>query len=140
MLALCYAATVGNDNAVRLGGMVIDLAPGPRGMSYARARVQALQLLDGGWRVYYQGRLIGSAPATEIAELIRTRRRRKGTRAAHDAVYLASAPGRPHREAAPAGAAPAAAEKLGQRTPSSLRVGPIRRAGPGQIIKGTRIA
>jgi hypothetical protein len=142
ILALSYAATVGNDNAVRLGGMVIDLAPGPGGMSYARARVAVLQLLDGSWRVYYQGRQIGAAPATEIAELIRTRRRRKGIRAAHDAawVFRASAPGLTHSEFAPPGAKSAAAAKLAQRTPSSLRVGPVRRAGPGQIIKGTRIA
>ena len=140
ILALSYAATVGNDNAVRLGGMVIDIAPGPRGMSYARARVAVLQLLDGSWRVYYQGRQIGAAPATEIAQLIRTRQRRKGVPAAHDAVYLASAPGLPDREPVPAGAQAAAAAKLGERTPSSLQVGPVRRAGPGRIIKGTRIA
>jgi len=140
ILALSYAATVGNDNAVRLGGLVIDIAPGPHRMSYARARVAVLQLLDGSWRVYYQGRQIGAATATEIAELTRTRRRRKGVPAAHDAVYLASAPGRPQREPVPAGAQSAAAAKLRERTPSSLRVGPVRRAGPGQIIKGTRIA
>jgi transposase len=140
ILALSYAATVGNDNAVRVGGMVIDIAPGPHRMSYARARVQVLQLLDGSWRVYYQGRQIGAAPATEIAELTRTRRRRGGVPAAHDAVYLASAPGVPNREPAPAGTQAAAAAKLGERTPSSLRVGPVRRAGPGQIIKAKRIA
>ena len=140
ILALSYKATVGNDNAVRLAGVIIDIPPGPRGMSYARARVQVLQLLDGSWRVYYQGRQIGQAPATEIADLIRTRRRRKGVPAAYDAVYRASAPGLSHREPVPEGAQPAAAAKLAQRTPSSLRVGPIRRAGPGQIIQGRRIA
>lgn len=140
ILALSYAATVGQDNAIRLGGQVIDIAPGPRGMSYAGARVQLLQLLDGSWRVYYRQRLIAGAPATGIAELIRTRRRRKGIPAAHDAVYLASAPGQPQREPAPPGTQPATAQKLAQLTPSSLRVGPVRRAGPGQTIKATRIA
>jgi len=140
ILALSYHATAGNDNAVRLGDVVIDIPPGPRGMSYARARVQVLQLLDGSWRVYYHGRQIGHAPATEIANFIRTKRRRKGVPAAYDAVYRASAPGRPDREPVPAGAQPAAAANLAPRTPSSLRVGPIRRAGPGHIIKGRRIA
>jgi hypothetical protein len=139
-VALSYAATVGNDNAVRVGGTVIDIAPGPRRMSYARMRVQVLQLLDGSWRVYYQGRPIGAAAATEIAELIRTRRRRKGVPAAHDAVYLASAPGRAQPESAPAGAKSAPAAKLAQSTRSDLRTGTIRRVGPGQIIKATRIA
>ncbi len=141
-LALCYEATVGNDNAVRFGGVVIDIPPGARGMSYARARVQVRQSLDGSWRVYYQQRLIASAPATEIAELIRTRRRRKGVRAAHDAawVFRASAPGLPQSENLAPGLRPPPAAKLAQRTPSSLRVGALRRAGPGQIIKGTRIA
>jgi transposase len=140
ILALSYGAAVANDNTVSLGGVVIDIAPGPRGMSYARRRATVLQLLDGSWRVYYQGRQIGQAPATEIANLIRTKRRRKGVPAAYDAVYRASAPGLPDREPVPHGAQPAPAAKLGQRTPSSLRVGPIRRAGPGQIIKGRRIA
>jgi transposase len=143
ILALSYVATVCNDNTVHLGGVVIDIPPGPHGISYARARVAVRQLLDGSWRVYYQQRLIASAPATEIADLIRTKRRRKGVPAAHDAawVFAASAPGvpgaehiaRPHRPPPPDA-------QLGQRTPSSLRPGPVRRAGPGRTIKGTRIA
>jgi len=129
VLSLSYRATVGNDNTVRFAGMVIDIAPGPRARSYARHQVQVRQLLDGSWRVYYQDELIATAPPTEIADLIRTRRRRKGVRAAHDAawVFRASAPGRTPAE-------------LARLTPSAVRVGPIRRAGPGQIIKGKRIA
>jgi hypothetical protein len=48
-------ATVENDNAVRLGGITIHIAPGRHRASYARARVEVRQLLDGSWRVYYQG-------------------------------------------------------------------------------------
>jgi len=141
VLALSYEATVGNDNTVRFAGLVIDVPPGPRRRSYARCRVQVRQLLDGSWHVYYQDQLIATAPATEIAELIRTKRRRKGVRAAHDAawVFAASAPGVAPREHLLPGlkSAPAA---IAQRTPSSLRPGPIRRARPGRIIKATRIA
>ena len=50
--SLRYPATVLNDNTVRLGGMVIDVPPGPRQRSYARAHVEVHQLLDGSWRVY----------------------------------------------------------------------------------------
>jgi hypothetical protein len=50
-----YEATVGNDNTVRLGGIIIDIPPGPHRASYAKARVEVRQLLDGSWRLYYQG-------------------------------------------------------------------------------------
>jgi transposase len=71
-----YEATVLNDNSVRLGGVVIDIPPGPRQRSYAQARVEVRQLLDGSWRVYFGERLIASAAATRTGEL-RTLRRRK---------------------------------------------------------------
>ena len=71
-----YEATVLNDNTVRLGGIVIDIAPGPRGRSYARARVEVRQFLDGSWRVYYEDVLVATAPRTQLGEL-RARKRRK---------------------------------------------------------------
>jgi hypothetical protein len=46
-----YQATVGNDNAVRLGGIILDIPPGPRHRGYAKTRVQVRHLLDGRWRV-----------------------------------------------------------------------------------------
>src|SRR5688572_15467360 len=49
-----YEATVGNDNAVRLAGLILDIPPGPRRRGYAKARVELRQLLDGRWRVYYK--------------------------------------------------------------------------------------
>jgi len=128
LLSLCYRATVGNDNAVRLAGMVIDIPPGPKGRSYARRQVEVRQLLDGRWRVYFQGQPIAEAPATEPAERIRAKRRRKGVRSAHDAVWvnLASRPGPPPPSAPEARAAPPAPT--------------VRRAGPGRRIGATRIA
>ena len=131
ILSLCYPVTVGNDNAVRLDGLVIDIPPGPKGRSYARAKVQARQLLDGRWQVYFQDQVIARAPAAEIAELIRTKRRRKGVPGAYDAAYvnLASAPPRPALDPD----APAA-------TRANLPTATVRRAGPGRTIRATRIA
>jgi transposase len=120
LLSFCYPAIVGNDNAVRLAGLVIDIPPGPKGCSYARQRVEVRQLLDGCWRVYLGEQPIAEAPATEPTELIRTKRRRKDLPAAFDAVYvnLASAP----------------VARINPPTPTA------RRASPGRTIGATRIA
>lgn len=72
-----YQATVGNDNAVRLGGMILDLPPGPRQSGYAKARVEVRQLLDGRWRVYSQDRLLLETTAPGELQPLRTLRRRK---------------------------------------------------------------
>ena len=53
-----YEATVGNDNAVRLSGTILDIPAGPRRRGYARARVEIRQLLDGRWRVYCKNELL----------------------------------------------------------------------------------
>jgi transposase len=118
MLSFRYEATVGNDNAIRYGGMIVDVPPGPSGRGYAGVKAELRQMLDGSWRVYYQDRLIAMHEATETAEPILAKRRRKGSRAASDSVwvYMQSAP-----HAKPA-------------TKS------VRRAGPGGLIGATRIA
>ena len=93
--SLRYEATVGNDNAVRLGGMVIDIPEGPRRRSYAKARVEVRQLLDGSWRIYYGDKVIADHPTTELNEPVKTlRRRKKSAKAAskYHWVYAASAP------------------------------------------------
>lgn len=125
ILSLKYEATVGNDNAIRYAGMIIDVAPGPKQRSYAGVRVQMCQLLDGSWRAYYKDAVIATAPASELAEPIRTRNRRKGVRAALESkwVYLASAP-EPEKGTAPAHTAKPTA----------------RRASTGRTIGATRIA
>jgi transposase len=121
LLSRCYPATIGNDNTVRLAGMVIDIPPGAQHRSYARQRVEVRQLLDGSWRVYWHDQPIAEAPATESVELIRAKQRRKGVPAAYDAVYvnLASAP-------APARVDPPTAK--------------VRRAGSSGAIGATKIA
>ena len=72
-----YEATVRNDNTVRLGGITIDIAPGPHRVSYAKARVGVRQLLDGSWRIYYQGNKIAHHQATRLREPIRVMKRSK---------------------------------------------------------------
>jgi len=75
-LSFRYRATVLNDNTVRLSGLVLDVPPGPGRRSYAHARVDVHQLLDGSWRVYHEGCCIATAPPTELGEL-RARKNRK---------------------------------------------------------------
>lgn len=75
--SFCYQATVLNDNTVRLGGMVIDIPPGPRQRGYAHARVEVRQLLDGSWRVYYRDRLIATAASSASHELRALKGRRR---------------------------------------------------------------
>jgi transposase len=72
-----YAATVLNDNTVRLEGMVIDIPPGPRKRSYAGVRIELRQFLDGGWRVYRGDTLIATAAPTAPGELRALRRHRR---------------------------------------------------------------
>lgn len=76
-----YEAVVGNDNAVRIGGLVIDIPPGPDRTGFARARVEVRQLLDGTWRVSRHGVCIAKHKATELRNLSTRRRRiiRTGT-------------------------------------------------------------
>lgn len=71
-----YEATVANDNAVRLGGMILDIPPGPRREGYAKKRVEVCQLLDGRWRVYYQNKLLLETSPPPIPVPLRTLRRR----------------------------------------------------------------
>ncbi len=89
-----YQAVVGNDNAVRLGGMVIDIPEGPGQRGYAKARVEVRQLLDGSWTVYYKDTLIAQTDSTPLKEPIRAKPRRKAkVRGASEEqwIYMASA-------------------------------------------------
>jgi transposase len=71
-----YPATVGNDNAVRLGGIILDIPPGPRHRGYAKARVEVRQLLDGRWRVYAKDQLLLETTPPVVAVPLRTLRRK----------------------------------------------------------------
>jgi Helix-turn-helix domain len=74
-----YEATVGNDNTVRLGGMILDIPAGPRRRGYAKARVEVRQLLDGRWRVYDKDQLLLETTPPVVQAPLRTLRRRHRT-------------------------------------------------------------
>jgi hypothetical protein len=97
IISFRYLATVGNDNTVRLGGLILDIPPGPQGRSYAKAKVEARQLLNGSWRIYAQDQLIAKHSSTSLKEpvraLPRNKHHAKGVKD-YNWVYLASAPSR----------------------------------------------
>lgn len=72
-----YQATVGNDNAVRLGGIILDIPPGPRHRGYAKARVEVRHLLDGRWRVYSKNEMLLETTPPVVQAPLRTLRRRQ---------------------------------------------------------------
>ena len=80
IISFRYSAPVRNDNTVRLHGMVIDIAPGPGGRSYAKAMVEVRQHLDGTWGVYHQDKRIGSAAPTTLAEVMPRRHRKRSAK------------------------------------------------------------
>jgi len=94
--ALCfhYPSIVGNDNTVRLGGLIIDIPEGSHGRSYAKAIVDVCQLLDGRWKIFYKKKLIARYETTALREPLRTMKRKKPGRAGKESswVYLSSAP------------------------------------------------
>src|SRR5450759_470048 len=53
-----YWRTVSKDNVVPLAGRAIPIPPGPQRRSYARARVEVREHLNGSASVHYQGRCI----------------------------------------------------------------------------------
>lgn len=95
IISFRYPAVVANDNCLRLQGEIIDIPPGPAGRSYAKARVEARQLLDGSYHVFYQNRLIAHTQPKPIREPIYTKARRKyttQTQLVEKTVYLTSLP------------------------------------------------
>ena len=93
IISFRYRSVVGNDNSVRIGGLILDLPPGPNRRSYAKTQVEVRQLLDGSWRVYRHDRLIARHASTELRDPVRAlahNRRIKGA-SSDQWVYLASA-------------------------------------------------
>ena len=80
-----YQRTVGMDNTVRFGGERLQLLPGPRRRSWARAAVEVQERLDGALAVYYHGDCLATTPAPVEAPLLRARGGRRGGAAAADA-------------------------------------------------------
>ena len=73
-----YERTVGADNVVALGEHRVQLLPGRNRISYAKARVEVHERMDGSLAVYYQGEQIASQPAPAEAPVLRTRHGRLG--------------------------------------------------------------
>jgi transposase len=86
--AFQYMPTVLNDNTIRISGVVIDIPAGPGHRGYAGTRVQAVQMLDGAWRVYKGDTLIARKAATSMKEprALRHRKRSAASMAFRQAV------------------------------------------------------
>ena len=67
-----YERTVANDNTISFGGHKLQIPPGPHQRSYAHARVQLHQHLDGHLTIHYQGQRLASF-AAEQSEPVRVR-------------------------------------------------------------------
>lgn len=100
-VAFAYEAAVGNDNTVRLGGIAIDIPPGPARRSYAKASVLVRQHLNGSWTVSLGARQIAAHPPTPVREPIRSWKSRENgnDRAPRTVlqVYIASKPALPSK-------------------------------------------
>ena len=75
LCAFHYARQVAADNTVRVEDVVLQLLPGPRRRSHARASADVVQCLDGSWRVYVADRLVTTTPAPSDPGQLRARRR-----------------------------------------------------------------
>ena len=73
-----YSRTVGADNVVTLGEHRVQLLPGRDRISYAKARVEIHERLDGSLAVYYRGEHVASQPAPATAPVLRARKGRLG--------------------------------------------------------------
>jgi len=58
-----HERTVANDNTISFAGHKLQIPPGPRQRSYAHARVQLHQHLDGHLTIHYQGQRLASFEA-----------------------------------------------------------------------------
>jgi transposase len=66
-----YWRSVGLDNTVSLGQARLQIEPGRERRSYARAKVQVHQHLDGSLHVYHEGRLLAIQTAPPEAPVLR---------------------------------------------------------------------
>lgn len=69
-----YYRTVGPDNVVRLGEHRLQIRPTNGRSSYARAKVEVHERLDGSLAAYYQGECLATQPAPSEAPVLRMRK------------------------------------------------------------------
>jgi transposase len=86
-----YWRSVGRDNTVRLGEARLQIEPGRERRSYAQAKVQVHQHLDGSLHVYHEGHLLASKPAPPEAPVLRLQHAHHAQRSL-DAPVAAPAP------------------------------------------------
>jgi len=68
-----YCRTVGADNVVRFGEHRLQVVPTNGRASYARARVEVHERMDGSLMIYYKGHCLATKPAPPEAPLLRVR-------------------------------------------------------------------
>ncbi|MDP7240874.1 MAG: ISNCY family transposase, partial [Dehalococcoidia bacterium] len=78
VLCFKYQRTVAKDNTVKLGEHILQLLPGPQRSSYARARVEVQERLDGSLVVAYQGQVIATRKAPPHPVTLRARKGLRG--------------------------------------------------------------
>ena len=83
VLCFKYRRMVARDNTVRLNGHILQLLPGVDRLSYARARVEIQERLDGSLVVQYQGKTIASREAPPHPVTLRARSGARGEPRCH---------------------------------------------------------
>jgi transposase len=63
-----YPRTVGNDNTISLGPTCVQLHPGPKGRSYAKARVEVREHLNGSITVVYKNQVLPATVTSTISQ------------------------------------------------------------------------
>lgn len=101
LVSFAYEAIVARDNAVRLGGLIIDIPPGKNRCSFAGKKVMVRQHLEGSWSVWLDRQKIAEHCATELREPIRTWKQRQDASPTKIKemlqVYIASKPAPPQK-------------------------------------------
>ncbi len=99
VLCFRYQRTVARDNTVRFFGRTLQLLPDLDKLSYARARVDVQERLDGSLVVTYQGKVIATQEAPPQPVVLRAR---KGDRSGPPVLSLAPSAGvDPHQGTTP---------------------------------------
>lgn len=93
IISFRYEATVGNDNAVRLGGNLFKIPPAPFKTGYAKKKVEVCQLLDGRWRIYLKDQLLFETASTDVVEPIRSYRTHHTARGTKETIVLPATSG-----------------------------------------------
>ena len=77
VLCFKYIRTVANDNTVHFNGATIQLLADDHRASYARAKVEVQERLDGSTVVAYQGKTLAAEPAATEPVTLRARSGRR---------------------------------------------------------------